>query len=379
MADLYTPYDVQRLFDVFEKALSETPITGTVTGTVTANAGTNLNTGSLALEAGGNLASVKTNTDPLVAAAAGGYIRQDSTATIAKETGGNLATLTAKDFATQTTLALVAKEATLLAVKVRQELSNVEFSVNSSGTLLGRTAKYFTVLGGRSQGWNSTTLLGDCCDYLDTTQDLMNTPTSQQLYIVSTDADDIAGGAGVRTIRVVYLDDAGAITVATYTMDGTTPVAAMADAIFILWMESATVGVTTVAEGNIAISSTNGAATTATTFDLIRAGGNRSLSGRFKVPTGWTGYLVQWHGSAISATMDTRVRGDWFADDGALSEGVFHFKDRRFLASGDVIDGDLHFLKVPAGGVVKISAIPGSAPAGNKLDASFDIIIISDT
>lgn len=39
-----------------------------------------------------SLASVKTNTDPLVTAGGGGYMRQDSTATIAKETGGNLAT-----------------------------------------------------------------------------------------------------------------------------------------------------------------------------------------------------------------------------------------------------------------------------------------------
>jgi hypothetical protein len=44
-----------------------------------------------AKETGGNLASIKTNTDPLVAVGAGGYIRQDSTGTIAKETGGNLA------------------------------------------------------------------------------------------------------------------------------------------------------------------------------------------------------------------------------------------------------------------------------------------------
>jgi hypothetical protein len=41
----------------------------------------------------GNLATIKTNTDPFVASGAGGYIRQDSTDTIAKETGGNLATI----------------------------------------------------------------------------------------------------------------------------------------------------------------------------------------------------------------------------------------------------------------------------------------------
>lgn len=55
----------------------------------------------------GNLASVKTNTDPLVASGGGAYVRQDSTATIAKESGGNLATLAGKDFATETTLAAI--------------------------------------------------------------------------------------------------------------------------------------------------------------------------------------------------------------------------------------------------------------------------------
>lgn len=48
-------------------------------------------TATIAKETGGNLATVKTNTDPLVASGAGGFVRQDSTATIAKETGGNLA------------------------------------------------------------------------------------------------------------------------------------------------------------------------------------------------------------------------------------------------------------------------------------------------
>jgi hypothetical protein len=43
------------------------PVSGSVTvsGTITANAGTNLNTSALALESGGNLSSIKTNTDNL--------------------------------------------------------------------------------------------------------------------------------------------------------------------------------------------------------------------------------------------------------------------------------------------------------------------------
>ena len=53
------------------------------------------------------LATINTNTTPLVTAGAGGYIRQDSTDTIAKETGGNLDILAGKDFATQATLAAI--------------------------------------------------------------------------------------------------------------------------------------------------------------------------------------------------------------------------------------------------------------------------------
>lgn len=65
----------------------------TVSNTVAISAAALPLPANAAQEAGGNLAAIKTNTDPLVAAGAGGYVRQDSTATIAKETGGNLATV----------------------------------------------------------------------------------------------------------------------------------------------------------------------------------------------------------------------------------------------------------------------------------------------
>lgn len=50
-------------------------------------------TATIAKESGGNLATVATDVAPLVVSSAGGYVRQDSTSTIAKESGGNLATL----------------------------------------------------------------------------------------------------------------------------------------------------------------------------------------------------------------------------------------------------------------------------------------------
>lgn len=251
-----------------------------------------------------------------------------------------------------------------------------EYSVQYLGTLNGKSAKLYHIMGSRSLGWSSTTVLGDVCEYLDTSQALMNTPTSQQLYMVSTSASDTAAGTGAQTVRVVYLNDAGMETVATYTLNGTTPVAVMSDATFIQWMEVASVGSGEVSAGNITISSTNGAATVATTFEYIKAGGNRSLSGRYKIPSDCIGHLVHWDSAAISTSMDTRIRATVFADDNSLSS-VYHFIDRVFLASGQNSAQQLEYRTVPAGSVIKVSAVPGNAPAANKSDVSFSLICMA--
>jgi hypothetical protein len=138
-------------------------------------------------------------------------------------------------------------------------------------------------------------------------------------------------------------------------------------------MEVASVGTSEVSVGNLSISSTNGAATVATTFDYIKAGGNRSLSGRFKVPSDCHGHLVHWDVAAIGNTMDTRIRATVFSDDNLIST-VYHFLDRVFLASGGNATQNLEYRELPANAIVKISAIPGGAPAGNKADGSFSII-----
>ena len=253
-----------------------------------------------------------------------------------------------------------------------------EYSIQHTGELGGMAAKLYHILGSRSQGWNSTSVLGDACDYLNTTQDLMNTPTSgQTLYLVSTSASDTSAGVGAQTVRTVYLDTNGLQQVRTDTLNGTTPVSIGTGYTFIQWMEVASVGTSEVAVGAVTISSTNGVATVATTFDRVGPGGNRSLSGRYKIPSDSHGHIVRWDSAAISSTMDTRIRATVFADDGAIST-VYHFLDRVWLASGQSATESLDYRAVPANAVVKISAIPGSAPAGNKLDVSFSIIVMSD-
>ncbi len=68
--------------------LRATPVP--VSGTVTVDTSL-LATASKQDTGNTSLAQIDTNTDPLLVSGAGGYVRQDSTATIAKESGGNLA------------------------------------------------------------------------------------------------------------------------------------------------------------------------------------------------------------------------------------------------------------------------------------------------
>ena len=269
--------------------------------------------------------------------------------------------------------------ATVTDGRINVSANDVEWIVQHTGGIEGVSATIYNIMGSRTQGWSSTSVLGDACEYLDTSQPRMNTPTvGQTLYIVSTSASDTSAGTGARTVRVVYLDSAGLQTFATYTMNGTTPVSMGTGFTFIQWAEVATVGTGTTSVGNISISSTNGAATVATTFEFIAAGGNRSLSGRYKVPSNSHAHMLDWSAAAISATMDVRLRVDTFADNG-LSADVFHFKDRIFLASGANFASFLHYEEYPANAVIKVSAYPGGAAAGNKLDCHFTLIVMAGT
>lgn len=254
----------------------------------------------------------------------------------------------------------------------------IEYQVQHEGTLNGTQAKLYHIMGSRADGWSSTTALGDACDYLNTTQANMNTPTTAQtLYIVSTSASDAAAGTGIQTMRIVYLDADGLQQVRTVTLNGTTPVSLGSGFSFIQWMESDAVGSVGVSVGAISITSTNGIATVATTFEYIRAGAGRSLSGRYKIPSDKHGHLVHWDMAAISNTMDVRIRSNVFADDNLISPS-YHFLDRLFLASNTNSSGELEYREIPPNAIVKISAIPGGTPAGNKLDCSFSIIVMGN-
>lgn len=257
-------------------------------------------------------------------------------------------------------------------------LSSVEFRASFAGLIEGKTARTVTVLGARDAGWVNTTALGDLCQYLDTSQNSMNTPAvGDTLYLYSSSASDASAGTGIRAVRTVYLDASGNEQVRTDTLTGTTPVNIGTGYTAIQWMESASAGSGGIAAGNISISSTNGVPLVSTTFERIASGSGKSLSGRYVIPTGYDGYAVRWSAAAISNTMDTRLRSDVFSDTRALSQGAYHFVDRIFLSSGQLGSWYLDYDKFPAGATLKVSAIPGAAAAANRADCDITLVLIA--
>jgi len=253
-----------------------------------------------------------------------------------------------------------------------------EFEIARTGKYRGKTANLGYCLGRRSLGWTSTTLQGDISNYLDTSQQSNTVVTvGTTYYIRSSSVNDTAGGTGIRSMRINYLDGSGNRTITTVSLNGTTGVSLGNNISFVQYMESASEGSGLTSAGDITISSVSGAPTVAQTIEKVTVGDSRSLSGRVKVPTGFSLYLRGFFASAISSTMDTRIRGTVFTDDRTLSTG-FHFQQAAYLASGQNIDFPFEFLKFPAGAELKISAIPGGAPAGNRCDANFHFLLIQN-
>ena len=254
-------------------------------------------------------------------------------------------------------------------------IASIEMEISQTGKWKGKTAYIENVIGRRDQGWSSTSVLGDVAQYLDTSQAVINRPTTgQTLYLVSTNANDNSAGSGARSVRILYLDASGNRQVRTDSLNGTTPVSIGSGYSYILYMEVADGAI---AAGNIAVSSTNGAATTSTTFERISTGNGRSMSARYKVPTGYTAFIDAWDTFAVGNTMDSRLRATVFSNDRTLST-VHHFQDTAFVIAGASTTKSLPYLKCPEGSEIKVSSIPGAVAVGNRNDVSFSIIVVQN-
>lgn len=199
-------------------------------------------------------------------------------------------------------------------------------------------------------------------------------PGGIQLQISSSNAADTSAGTGVQTIDVHYLDTNGDEQEENIIMNGVTPVNTVATNIdFIQWIHAAAVGTGGVAAGNISAEDTGGAVI----YEYLAAGGNQSLSAKYKVPNNKTGYIVGWQVSGITKKIDLRLRATVERFDRSIIPGVFLFQDIMVL--NDATSGWIPFmvpLKMPSGAVIKLSGI--SSAAGGDGAGQFDIMIVDD-
>lgn len=261
----------------------------------------------------------------------------------------------------------------------------MEYIVRHTGQINGKAAEVVTILGYRRQ-WSSTSAYGDVCPYLVGGKAKFNTPDiGTTYYAVSTSVQDATGGTGQDRLRMEYLDAAGVTQSMVINLNGTTAVSIGSGISFIQMMEAYhSVSSDRECAGNVTISSINGAATEATTMEMIRAGGNRSQSFRYKIPIGRHAHLIDYHVSAVKlsgggTTEHTfNVRATVFND---LADGVstsYHFLKGASISDGGGHSDEFHYKELPAGSILKLSDIPSAIADGNIITASLDFILMDD-
>ncbi len=184
----------------------------------------------------------------------------------------------------------------------------------------------------------------------------------EQMTVVSDDnAYNGATATGVLTARIHYLDNTGAEQTEDVTLNGTTNVTTTAtDMRFINDFYALTVGSNGVAEGNIAVFKQGGSIPN-DLYNMIAAGGNKSLVPARMVPLGKTLLLQEWHAEeAQGKRCAFRIRSTDM--NGVLISGVFCFKDTCYMKQGS--SGSLPLsATVPALSIVKVSVWPDQTSA----------------
>ena len=180
------------------------------------------------------------------------------------------------------------------------------------------------------------------------------TPSSagEEMTMVSTSANDTAGGTGAQSMEVMYLDDNGDEQIHEQDLNGTIPVdITVTNISFVNFFHTDTVGSNGVAVGDITIYQ-KGDATRV--YNIVKTGENMSTTCRYKVPNGRILFITNWYATQ-TGRKPTKVRIRSTDHHGVLHSGVFLFKDSMKL------DGNSQELKfdppaeVSSMSIVKIS------------------------
>jgi hypothetical protein len=176
-----------------------------------------------------------------------------------------------------------------------------------------------------------------------------------QMSIVSTSAQDGAGGTGVRSIRMNYLDADLMPQEEVITLNGTTPVLTVATNIrWVGEIHLLTYGSGKAFAGDLTV--TNGG----TRYKFISAGSRTTRSSAYRVPAGKRLIVHTLYAGSTSGTSAARVSVDFvssrvgidsFADAGLLvTQGTIALQDSSVILA----DGALY--AIPAGEIVALRA-----------------------
>lgn len=187
--------------------------------------------------------------------------------------------------------------------------------------------------------------------------------TAMRMQVISTSLNDTAGGTGLQSVRISYLDNTYAPLTETITLTGTTAVPTVATNILrVNAIRVVTAGINNVAAGDINCTNTTGTVI----YRQISAGYTRGRGAIYTVPLGKILYITTIHVSSGYTTAGKVVR--WIGranyDDASntiLPVGVYmaHFESMTQDMS-DTREMTVP-MRIPATCDVKVSAVSNGA------------------
>lgn len=247
--------------------------------------------------------------------------------------------------------------------------------VSITGQLYGKTAKAFNITGRRA-GFTSTTVLQDIKEYDNAVAESPELSNATLDIISSSASDTNTAGTGIRQVKVVYTDTSNNIVEsAAINLNGTTLVPSVLTGVnSILWMEAVTVGSGGRAAGNIRLRINGGVVE----VEQISTQNNKSFTGRFTVPVGFTAYIPDWRTHAINNDQNVRIQAQVHTLDRTLSTVYTAQANSDIATNTNGTPLLLPFLRFPALCKIKISTISAGTAASVQCDVSMSVVIVAD-
>lgn len=259
-------------------------------------------------------------------------------------------------------------------VQSKKKYNSIIEEIQFTGKYEGKTAYAFNLIGQR-QGFTSTSVQNAIKEYDNGVADIAVTNNST-LDIISSSTQDSAAGTGVRTVKVTYINNVNnLIESASIALNGTTLVTnVLANVNQVLWMEALTFGSGNAAAGDIRLRINGGTVE----VEQISTGNNKSRSAVFMVPTGYTGYLINWRVSAINNDQAAVLLAQVNTLDRTLST-AYHAQSTKYAALNTNIPAVPNlWLKIPATARVKAVTISGGTAGTVRVNANIQFVIIQN-